>query len=708
MRLTFDNCAIPPAEELDNFLQHIYCRYASDAETDNDSYVDSDSISLSNTINIGAIIYEFDALCYTLTTIFLFHKASNVNVETQIQHILCTITYLIQNNLKHPGPEQQHIICLYTTAKTQLEQICCKLYNNNIPGRAQQFALSIANAKNLENAENLCKFIANAFNTLFYDVHTEVQKIATASITQHAKKYIREKKLQFLLDNHVHLFATFSSQIQTAENAYIEALYNKTATRITWLTPIPNTPSNSISDHYGYIEFFANQWPQSYFIDLFSFQFTDKITEPPPTFDPEYIRYLEDTLALLGHDPFFNIYNTASDGPMELKNNYHELIRISILTRIDSSGYLTPNMDDVSLSLQTGNSTYILRPIGYKRNYWIEYIDNNKHKYIATLSDDMPNDFLNKLCDHYPITHQIFTLLFHAAAAGNAKSLIDFLIERKIDVNVIYKNQWTALMLAVINESTEAIKSILDTGRADINAINTHGCSALILAGLYRKIQPVIELLNNPNCAAKIDLNLTNCNGDTALTVVCDQPDVRFLQELLKPRASGSQININKRTRSNNTPLSLAVIANRIETVMTLTTCADIDLSIRHANKHSILHIAAGIGDVEIFKLLLIAGKQFNTAQKNKNSTLKLDINAKNNLDETALMIAARVGHTPIVVALLTETDTDLFCKNIHGVNALWLAQANNHMDIYDLLITAMHQRPLIERIANRYIPLLC
>jgi ankyrin repeat protein len=70
------------------------------------------------------------------------------------------------------------------------------------------------------------------------------------------------------------------------------------------------------------------------------------------------------------------------------------------------------------------------------------------------------------------------------------------------------------------------------------------------------------------------------------------------------------------------------------------------------------------------------------------------DPNAKDRYGQTAVMLAALLGHTE-VVRLLAEAGADLDVTAKYGLSALMLAVVNHHRDVVDVLTRAGADRAL-------------
>ncbi len=241
---------------------------------------------------------------------------------------------------------------------------------------------------------------------------------------------------------------------------------------------------------------------------------------------------------------------------------------------------------------------------------------------------------LNRGADVNAITNIGHTALAYASKDGN-EEIVKLLIDRGADVT-------TELMRTTRydNGNKEIVKLLLDNG-ADANARDIYGNTALFLASAHGHHEIVKLLLNRG-----ADVNAITNNGHTALMRASLNGNKEIVKLLLDSHA-----NITIKNNQGNTALMLNLkglydgrwgIGNDdITKIARLLLEADyFDVSSRAENLNvnaanhdgdTALMWAACLNRIELLWLLIYRGA---------------DANAKNNIGETALMIALKVGNT--------------------------------------------------------------
>ena len=148
--------------------------------------------------------------------------------------------------------------------------------------------------------------------------------------------------------------------------------------------------------------------------------------------------------------------------------------------------------------------------------------------------------------------------LIRSSMFGNREAVRKLLEQDGIDVNAKNSDGYTALILASSNGRTEIVAMLLDAG-ANVNArtnTNYWGSTALIRASENKHTEIVSMLLDNG-----ADVNATDDDGDTALMRVinCDEEDdrpwyqveydiIEIVEMLLTAGADVNVVNNNNKT----------------------------------------------------------------------------------------------------------------------------------------------------------------
>ena len=170
------------------------------------------------------------------------------------------------------------------------------------------------------------------------------------------------------------------------------------------------------------------------------------------------------------------------------------------------------------------------------------------------------------------------------------------------------------------------------------------------------------------------DHDLTNNDDDDSKQDKSDKYIERFIHSIVRQEKDKfnqllSFIDLNTKSANNSwTPLIWAIQKDRIWAIKQMfntTQIIDFSKQIDKKLKRTVLHFAAEKGDIPLVKLLIDKDKQ----QQNdfQNNQIKLDINARDREDSTALFRAAKVGEADIV-KLLLQNGADPNIRNRDGI----------------------------------------
>ena len=218
-----------------------------------------------------------------------------------------------------------------------------------------------------------------------------------------------------------------------------------------------------------------------------------------------------------------------------------------------------------------------------------------------------------------------------------------------------------------------AVKDALNEG-ADVNYRSDNGKTVLMWAAKYGVTEGVKLLL-----AAGADVNAKDNYGDTALVCAVRRGYKEVVRELL---ANGADVNAGKRTSTDGMNDFI---------------------------------FAARMGYTEIVELLLAKGADVNAKSTASQGGLVIASDEKyversllngydpnyDGCDDTALILAAKMGHKATVDVLLAK-DANVNAKNTFGYTALTSAAKNGHADIVDLLKAYGADIPWRQRHGNK------
>lgn len=207
------------------------------------------------------------------------------------------------------------------------------------------------------------------------------------------------------------------------------------------------------------------------------------------------------------------------------------------------------------------------------------------HEVLFKDDSDSIREYLNETKEHIDIFVDSVTPLMNAVIK-NRNDVIDILLEYGSNVNLRSGEGWTALHFACSSQKNNRtmVQKLLDA-KANANITNYYGYTPLQLAAIHTTDVNIIHLLtlysnsehkniyggtalftaiiHNRNieiisalCYWSVmsnDINLTDYNGNTALTKACDANNYKAIKLLLE---KGADINITN--NYNETPYKVA------------------------------------------------------------------------------------------------------------------------------------------------------
>lgn len=237
------------------------------------------------------------------------------------------------------------------------------------------------------------------------------------------------------------------------------------------------------------------------------------------------------------------------------------------------------------------------------------------------------------------------------------KSIFNILLKNGANVNTKDSYGYTPLMYAVDRGSADFGKLLL-AKNADVNAKNNKGETALMIAAYSDFTSSFSLLKNNP----KVTLYTGNKNQDLMIAAV--DGDTTKVQELLNKNAD-----INIPNSNGDTPLILAARNRKTDVVKML---LNNGARIYDGNSNKNLLHAALFGDDTMIQQCLVKGA---------------DINTKNSIGDTPLIIALKYRHSALIPILLNYKGIDINAKNKYGITALMIASARDDQPTVQALI---------------------
>jgi ankyrin repeat protein len=132
--------------------------------------------------------------------------------------------------------------------------------------------------------------------------------------------------------------------------------------------------------------------------------------------------------------------------------------------------------------------------------------------------------------------------------------IVKSLTEEKADVNAQNQHGHTALILAAQSGHVEIVKSLIEA-KADVNAQNEDGDTSLILAAWHGHGKIFKSLIE-----AKADVNTQNRYGDTALTLAARNGHEEITKLLVE-----AKVDVNAQNQYGNTALTLAACMDTVK-----------------------------------------------------------------------------------------------------------------------------------------------
>lgn len=125
-------------------------------------------------------------------------------------------------------------------------------------------------------------------------------------------------------------------------------------------------------------------------------------------------------------------------------------------------------------------------------------------------------------------------LLMQFASDGSLDELKDLLNQNDIDIDYVFTNSWTPLLIATANGHYKIVKLLLDKA-VEPNLTNAYGASALHFASKYGK-KSLCKLLLKYNA----DINLIDMKGETALMKAVQENFFSIVELLIENNADVS------------------------------------------------------------------------------------------------------------------------------------------------------------------------
>ena len=325
-----------------------------------------------------------------------------------------------------------------------------------------------------------------------------------------------------------------------------------------------------------------------------------------------------------------------------------------------------------------------------------------------------------------------YTALHYSCKYGYVNT-VRTLVKHKANVNARTDSGDTPLTLAVINERDNVVHALLSDSQCLVNAKGQDGCTALHYSCRYGYVNTVrtlvkhkanvnartdsgdtpltLAVINRHDCVVHALLSDSQClvevkgqDGYTALHFSCRDGNVDIVRTLVKHKA-----NVNAKTDSGDTPLTLAVRHNHDNVVHALLSDSQCPVDAKGQDGYTALHYSCRYGHIDIVRTLVKHKASVNTRTDSGNTPLTLaainkhdnvvhalsdyncEVYAKDKDTYTALLHSScERGYDGVVRALLTEhkADINLYARTDSGDTPLKLAAINKHDNVVHALLS--------------------
>ncbi|XP_075159350.1 histone-lysine N-methyltransferase G9a [Haematobia irritans] len=222
----------------------------------------------------------------------------------------------------------------------------------------------------------------------------------------------------------------------------------------------------------------------------------------------------------------------------------------------------------------------------------------------------------------------------------------------------------------------ESVMNVVAARGRSRNSLTEFSTKDMYYAVKNDDLERVAEIL-----VSKYDVTtcMRECFNGTCLHLVATSGTLQMAY-LLLCNGIGSDF-INRMDNELRTAIMCAVNEGKYD-IVNLFIQQRADLAIKGPDGHTVLHIAARTGNLELVQLIVYNYK----ASKNISQFLSF-INAQDDGGWTAMVWAAELGHTDIVSLLLQQGADANICDNDNNTVLHWAALHNNDLDTITVLL---------------------
>ncbi|XP_046381686.2 serine/threonine-protein phosphatase 6 regulatory ankyrin repeat subunit B-like [Haliotis rufescens] len=302
--------------------------------------------------------------------------------------------------------------------------------------------------------------------------------------------------------------------------------------------------------------------------------------------------------------------------------------------------------------------------------------------------------FLDKGGDISVVDKDKNTLLHLASHGGNLPLVEDILAFHVVNINAVNSDSRTPLLMAAYSRHTDICQHLISAG-ADVDIRDNDGNDVVLVAAKTGNR----ELADHQLSLKKTGTFEGDIRGKTALMWAAERGDADMFHRLLtwwnisdmdvdknnvlqyaciggnadivRSIVLQNKVSINSRGHNFETPVTLAAKKGHRRTFEVLVENG-VDLTEETITRNNILHMACSGGSIEIVEYLL--------------SDNKIDINSRDELARTPVMLTVEMGHRNLFDHLVS-INCDMTLEDVLGDNILHMACREGHVEIVEDII---------------------
>ncbi|XP_041377114.1 ankyrin-1-like [Gigantopelta aegis] len=265
----------------------------------------------------------------------------------------------------------------------------------------------------------------------------------------------------------------------------------------------------------------------------------------------------------------------------------------------------------------------------------------------------------------------------HRAISVGRLDEVRNLVESGANVNIVHGMQGTALCNALYSQHDEIVRYLIESG-CDVNIPDYVGEPPLILALRKGRIQAAKWLIDSPNC----DIN--TCDAGTKQPAICFAAE-NGMNDIVKHLITKQTCKMDSVDGNGNSALHLAILKKDTTIIKTLSRVHGLKSVYNNAGLLPV-HMVSKTGDVEMLKILYDDNSKCGV---NFAGWVSKDLNSGTSFtNDTPLILAAEMGHTEMV-SFLIEQGVDINARNNRNQTALLVTSGVNDLVTASVLLTA-------------------